>query len=305
LAETARVELGRWITEQASAGWKISTGEVVVSGFPLRIVMTLSAPAVEDPTGNVWRGPSLSVSLPLTDPQRPHLEAAGQHVFTLNGHDPLAIAAEGFSADLSIDGHSLDEASIALVTASIGTVHIGRLDFQLHRLAVGHVEHSVPSWGLALSLENLALPDNAHLLFGSLVPAARLETHLQGSLSGGPLPQALAAWRDDGGTLEIDSLSVDWPPLALSGKGTLALDRDLQPILASSCNVLGLFEAIDVLSRNGIVRAQDAGLVKLVFGLMMKPGRDGAQTLTVPLTVQNRTLSIGPAKLFQIPALVW
>jgi hypothetical protein len=66
-----------------------------------------------------------------------------------------------------------------------------------------------------------------------------------------------------------------------------------------------LFEAVDALTRSGTVRAQDAGMIKLVFGLLMKPGANGEKTLSVPVTVQNRTLSIGPVKLFEVPAVVW
>jgi hypothetical protein len=76
-------------------------------------------------------------------------------------------------------------------------------------------------------------------------------------------------------------------------------------MLASSCNVRGLFKAIDVLVRSGTVRPQDAGMVKLAFGLLMKTDRDGGQSLSVPVTVQNRVLSVGPVKLFDMPALEW
>jgi hypothetical protein len=298
-----RGDLDHWVAERAAAGWKISTGAVAVGGFPLHVVMTLAAPGVEDPTGNAWQGPPLTVFLPLLSPRHPHLEAPGQHVFTVNGLDPIAMSAAQASADLVIDEHGLGEASVDLGTASAKALRVDRLSLQLQRLAAGKVEHDVSSWGLRLALDNLALPDDPRLLFGSLLPAARLEARLQGSLSGGSLRQVLTAWRDDGGTVEVDSLSVAWPPLALSGKGTLALDRDLQPILASSCNIRGLFEAIDALTRSGVVRPKDAGMVKLVFGLMMKPDKDGTQALSVPVTIQNRILSIGPAKLFELPVI--
>jgi hypothetical protein len=305
LSETLRDDLDHWVAEQAAAGWKISTGTVAVSGFPLHVVFSLSAPGAVDPSGNFWQGPPLAVAIPLLDPRRPHLEAPGLHVLAIKGHDSVSISADGAAADLVIDDHGFHEVTLALVTASAGSLHVGRLEIQLRRLAVGKVDHTVPSWGLQVSLDNLGLPEDPRLLFGSSISAVRLETHLAGSLSGGPVKQSLAVWRDDGGTLEIDTLSIEWPPLALSGKGTLALDRDLQPILASSCNVRGLLKAIDALTSSGVVRPQDAGFAKLAFGLLMKTDKDGTQSLSVPLTVQNRQLSVGPAKLLELPALVW
>lgn len=305
LTTRLRADLDHWVADRAAAGWKITTGAVAVGGFPLHVVMTLSAPGVEDPTGNAWQGPPLTVALPLLNPRHPHLDAPGRHVFTLNGIDPIDMSAAQASADLVIDDHGLGEASIDLGTASAKALRVDRVSLQLQHLADGKVAHDVSSWGLRLSLDNLVLPNDPRLLFGSLLPALRLEARLQGSLSGGSVSQILTAWRDDGGTVEVDSASVAWPPLALSGKGTLALDRDLQPMLASSCNIRGLFEAIDALTRSGVVRPKDAGMVKLVFGLMMKPDKNGAQALSVPVTIQNRVLSIGPAKLFELPVLTW
>jgi hypothetical protein len=137
------------------------------------------------------------------------------------------------------------------------------------------------------------------------VTSLRLEAQLLGNIGPGPLLQALAAWRDDGGTVKIDRLAVDWPPLGLSGNGTLALDRDMQPILASSCAIRGLFDALDGLVRASLIKDQDARVIKLVLGLLSRRAADGVQELTVPVTVENRTLYVGPAALLKVPALVW
>jgi hypothetical protein len=305
LTEMLRADLDHWVAERAAVGWKISTGAVAVSGFPLHVVLTLSAPGVEDPSGNAWQGPALAVVIPLFDPQHPHLEAPGEHVVAIKGREPVHISIQGASADLAVDGHGLNDLSLDLAMGSAGSAHLGRSSLQLRRLAAGQVAHDVPSWSLRLSLENLGLPDDPRLLFGPLLSSIQLEAHLQGSVTGGAVEQALRAWRDDGGTVEIDRLSVDWKPLALSGTGTLALDRDLQPMVASNCDIRGLFEAVDALTRSGVVRPQDAGMVKLIFGLMMKSDKNGAKTLSVPLTIQNRVLSVGPVKLLELPVLPW
>jgi hypothetical protein len=305
LAQTARSALDHWLAERAALGWRVSTGAVRVDGFPRRIVFSLPNPSVEDPTGNAWQGPPLTVVLPLFSPQRPHLEAPGAHIVTMKGRAPITLSAQSASADLLFDGHGPSEVSLALSAISAGLLNLDRLDLRWTRLADGPVAQDVASWKLQLAMDNLRLPEDPRLIFGTLLPSLRLESHLQGSLPGGSLDQALTAWRDAGGTLEIDSLSVEWPPLALSGKGTLALDRDLQPMLASSCDVRGLFEAIDALVRGGIVRAKDAGMVKLVFGLLMKPDKSGAKTLSVPVTIQDHALSVGPAKLLDLPMVTW
>ncbi|PKU26190.1 DUF2125 domain-containing protein [Telmatospirillum siberiense] len=305
LTTTLQGELARWVDEQGSVGWKIRTGSVTTGGFPWRVALTVEAPAVEDPSGNQWQGPPLSVVLPLFDPRHPRIEGAGRHVLTPKGRDPIGFSADAASADLQFDDHGLVGASIRLAAVALADSRLGRLSVDVRRQASGRIEHTMTSWESHILLEDLVLPDDPRLLFGTRLPAIRLDSRLQGSVPGGSPAQALAAWRDDGGTLEIDALSVDWPPLALSGKGTLALDSDMQPMLASTCDIRGLFAAIDALVRGGVIRGQDAGMVKLAFGLLMKPGKDGEKTLSMPVTIQNRVLSIGPVKLLDLPVVTW
>lgn len=305
LAARLERELVHWVGEQEAAGWKIATGAVASGGFPWHVVLAVPAPVVEDPSGNRWDGAPLTVSVPLFDPRHVSIESPGVHVVTPKGSEPLRLAAGGAAADLLFDGHGLERATIRLAVVAAMGGRLDRLDLDLRRLASGKVDHTVASWETHLALDNLVLPENPGLLFGPHLPSVRLDAHLQGSLPSGSLKEALAAWRDDGGTLEIDALSMDWPPLALSGKGTAALDSDMQPLLASTCEIKGLFPAIDALTRGGVIRGQDAGVIKLALGFMMKSGRDGQKTLTLPLSIQNRMLSIGPVKLFDVPPLPW
>lgn len=302
---TLQDELAHWVTDQGGAGWKVSTGAVTTGGFPWHVTLTVASPAVEDPSGNRWQGPPLSVVLPIWDLRHPHLEGGGRHLLTLKGQDPVSLSAEGASADLHFDDHGLTGASIQVAAATVADTHLGHLALDLRRLATGKVEHTVTSWESHVVLENIVLPDDPRLLFGTHVSSVRLDSRLQGNVPGGSPAEALAAWRDDGGTLEIDALSIDWPPLVLSGKGTLALDSKMQPLLASACDIRGLFAAIDALARSGMIRGQDAGMAKLVLGLLMKPGKDGEKTLNVPVTIQNRALSIGPVKLLEMPVVTW
>jgi len=306
LAHSLRDGALRWVEARNASGWSIATGDIGIGGYPLAIRLTLPQPSATDPGGNRWQGPPIIVTITPWAPNRPHLDASGHHVVTPAGAPPLVLSADSVTADLVLDTSGVvDSVNLGIANASAEGAELGRLSATLRRLAPGKVDYTAASLGLSAELEKLVLPDFPHMVLGHSLMHAKLEARVMGSIPAGPLKPALAAWSGDGGIVQIDGLTLDWPPLGLSGKGTLALDRDMQPILASTCTLRGLFDAIDALTRAGTVRAKDAGLAKIVLGLLTRPAADGVPELTVPLTVQTHTLYVGPAALLKIPPLNW
>jgi hypothetical protein len=70
---------------------------------------------------------------------------------------------------------------------------------------------------------------------------------LMGAFPAGPLRPAAAAWRDSGGTVELDHLDLRWGDMEITGAGTLALDNDLQPIGGFSGGVSGFDQLLSAL----------------------------------------------------------
>src|SRR5579863_7634575 len=110
-----------------------------------------------------------------------------------------------------------------------------------------------------------------------------LSGSFKGTLPPGPLRQALAAWRDGGGIIEVRDGTVRWGSLAVDVNGTLALDAALQPIGALTATILDHNVLIDAAVAAGEMREGDASLVKTFLGLMAKSGPDGKKRLTLPL----------------------
>src|SRR5260221_522214 len=128
---------------------------------------------------------------------------------------------------------------------------------------------------------------------------------VKGAVPPGQLRQALATWRDDGGTIELEEGALRWGSLAASANGTLALDAALQPIGALTATIENHNAVIDAAVAGGTLRADDANLAKVLLGLMAKPGADGKKRLTLPVTLQNRRLYLGPAQIAVLPAITW
>lgn len=331
--------IGRWAAERRAEGYEIAYGEPVIAGFPFRLEAQIEAPVIGSPPPAAgattpqwrWAGPRLTLHARPWTPLDAEASAPGRHDLEIwSGAEPrryvldateavgqasvgadgrVTVASARF-ADLLIaeDGH--DDRNLLAETASIavepGTVEGG--------------DHSKPSLGFRLALAGLVLPPDAETPLGRDVARLELDGALLGRIepprdAAGDVPssaapaslrQALALWRDDGGTLELARVVTDWGPLGLSGSGTFALDAALQPIGAMSTTITGHDAVIDALVAAGVVGPRDGGLAKILLGVLAKPSPvDGTPELTVPLTLQDGYLWAGPAKLVPLPTIMW
>ncbi len=128
---------------------------------------------------------------------------------------------------------------------------------------------------------------------------------VMGRIPTAPLRQAAAAWRDSGGTVELDHVALNWGSLRVTGSGTLALDPDLQPIGGFSGAVEGYDELFRAFVAGGRMRPGDARLAQLALGMLSKPGPDGRPEIATSFTIQNGEMFLGPARLGAAPRIVW
>ena len=164
-----------------------------------------------------------------------------------------------------------------------------------------HTERGV---AVALDITGLTLPVVPAPLRNPLDEIAVGAT-VMGAVPAGPPRRAAAAWRDDGGTLELDHFAVHWGTLALSGSGTLALDEGLQPIGAISGAIEGYDELMTALVAAGRMRAGDAGLARLALGMLAQRGPNGRPAISTSFRIQNGEMYLGPAKLGKAPRIAW
>ena len=116
-------------------------------------------------------------------------------------------------------------------------------------------------------------------------------------------PEALAAWSQGGGTVEVDSAALDWGPLKLAMNGTLALDRDLQPTAAMTAEVRGAAQTLSALQDQ--LKPNELNIARTVVAMLARPDGDGEPVIKAPLTIQHRGLFVGPLKLAPVPVIQW
>ena len=305
MAATMKNELTAWVAGAKSLGWSVDTGAAEMGGFPLVVELRLAAPVIVDAAGRTWRGPPLAFAARPWAPHRLRLGLAGRHQLTLADGEMLDMTVGAAELGVTLGGHGPEELRLNAEEVTAGGAHVGRVEVDLRRLAFAPVGYGTASLALTAQLTAIDLPGDPPTPLGRRLASVGLSGRLLGWLPAGTLKTSAEAWRTEGGTLEVDGLAVDWPPLRLNGKGTVALDRDLQPILSSSCSIRGLSDAIDALSARGMIRAKDGAVAKLVLGLLSRPAADGVAELTAPVSVENRTVYVGPAALFKLPELSW
>src|SRR5262249_16460211 len=147
------------------------------------------------------------------------------------------------------------------------------------------------------------------------LPGPITQAGLTGTIKGPLLPPPgtepqnltgfLTQWRDAGGVLDLSKFDFAQGPVAMTGNATLTLDKELQPEGAGTITATGLADLIDLLTARGAIHNKDAGIAKAVIQNLQKPGPNGRPEVTVGLTIQDRVVSFGFARLFKLAPIVW
>ena len=305
-------QAARWLKNQQDDGFAISHLEPEISGFPGRAVVTYRDLSIAAPVTRgdwTWRSPAVNVWAQPWAPLKFTVDLSGPH--TLAGvWTPSGVAAEiaartaWFQPKLTNDGRLAEiAASVEYVTGTGGpqtpelfAIESGSL-WILHENGAWRIVSDLANWR-APFLEGAGMPGKARR-FG-------LNAELKGPLQQGTLPDALKAWREGGGTFEIHDFSIDWPPLAASATGTLALDGKLQPVGALTATFRGFVETLDAMADSKALERDDADTAQAVLSLLAKrPASGGAPELSISVTVQDQKLYLGPIVLTDIPDITW
>lgn len=158
-----------------------------------------------------------------------------------------------------------------------------------------------------LALAPGILPATPSPVLGNEIRVIRTDFSVNGTLDARqPTPQALQAWRDAGGTIDVDRLELVWGPVRLAGDGTMALDANLQPEGAFAARVSGLADILTALEKAAIIDARTAAIARITLAVLTRPAADGGPPQAqVPLTIQDGVLSVGPVALFKLPRIAW
>lgn len=315
-AEQIEDQIAAWADDQRAQGVSVQTGQTRISGFPLRFEVDMADPEIDDPTsGWGWRGRALTALV------RPwnfsevtfHLNGVNT-VRYFDGHEWRSIecAIKDGIAYLTLDGErEISDVALDLTGLEVdgigskGPTRIERL--RAHGATPNKHEQASASEivNAAFDAEGISLPAGFGEELGESIEFLKLNASLTGPVPHDEDPQmALAAWRDGGGTLELNSFRVRWGPLGIETNGTIALDGEMRPIGALTADIIGYGDVIDALIMSNMIPLGDAFLAKVAFNMLAEKPEDGPPVLrSVPVTVQNGGLFVGPVAVAKVPPI--
>ncbi|MFO1061841.1 MAG: DUF2125 domain-containing protein [Dongiaceae bacterium] len=308
--------IDRWVAERRADGYRIDYAAPVVSGFPFRLRFALDRPTIEAP-GHAWQwdGPALVGEASLWRPLTIRVRLPGRHAVRWGEGDAARLyAGQAASAQaiirLSRNG-DLDTLRVELGAVKVSDDSGAEIAVQAIHLA-GELPHEpIPAdpprtldFGFEADAITLA-PQEVQPL-GRTIDRLFLEGTLKGPLPPGGAKAAATVWRAAGGVVDLHRLQGKWGPLAIEGDGTLALDRDLQPEGAFGLKVSGFDATLDALAAAGLIEGKRIGFARTMLGaLANRSTRSGEPAIEVPLTIQDRSVLIGPVKLLQLRKIEW
>ncbi|HEY4134946.1 MAG TPA: DUF2125 domain-containing protein [Alphaproteobacteria bacterium] len=316
-ADRLRANLDLWAANWRAAGNGVTYKPFSVSGFPLFFRTQLDDFAIAGGgTASPWRwqAPTILLRASPFAPTRARADFAGEHKVLAS----LFGAALSFTAtteegtgrvqrrgDTYRGGLDLHDATLAVEGVD------GRFTLKEAILDAFHArnvaDHETAGAGLTVNVDDLTLPAGfVPGPLGARIDSLALDAEVMGGI--GPVldRSAVTAWRDAGGTVEVNDFTLRWGPLHIKAKGTMALDGNLQPLAAFTATLTGFGESLDAMVEEGTLDAQDATSAKMLLSLLARtPLTGGPPAISVPLTIQNQRLSVGPVPLFTLRPIVW
>lgn len=308
MAQRLQDGLQPWSEAQRAHGYDAHWDDFSIDGFPSEFRLRFKnasfgaerpLPArVTAPSLTVWAAPWNLHHWQFTAPDGAHadsLDLAGFDLARFEGSAQL-----GAVDLLLLDAIAFDMKGAGLAAGTQIASATAHIDVPM-RAPASHRDVALTA---VLELSDMKLPVNVPS-FGDTVAELAFAAQLKGGLPPGPLVPALTQWRNDGGTVELQSFRLHWGALLVDASGTLALDDALQPEGAFSAVITGQDAAIDLAVGNGVLPPSNGNIAKAVLGLLAKPGANGEKAITVPLSVQQSWIFIGPAAIADMPRIKW
>ena len=307
-AGQVRKGLDAFTAQLRTEGWRVDMDSVRIGGFPIAVVARLEGVDLRSPAGLSWHGDRIAATIPLLTPLDITVDMPGAHILAGFGWSGVVSAATArtrlrLHPDGRLAGFAVTAETLALEQPGIDPLTLDGATITYDDLAPADPGHATPSVAMTLALRGLGLPDISGSPLPRRVDAVQVEARVMGTMASTAPLAALAAWSKEGGTIELDRLALDWSPLSLEADGTLALDADLQPLIAISARIRGAGDVMVRLARAGLVEPRMASTAQVMLTIMARPDAQGRSTLFVPLTLQDGLLSAGQVRLLRVPRL--
>jgi hypothetical protein len=290
-----------WATRQRQQGLQVAYGPPERGGWPASAALRLPGLRLAR-DGVSWQAEAVRLSLRPWRPDHLRVEAEGAQQLALKG-PPMPLRAAALWAELTLDGTAmplagaLNGAELRLESPSGPVV--------LDGLQAGFDASGPTGTAFTVRLRGLTAPGAPAL--GERMEEATLQAMLHGRLGDiGPLSRQLVAWRNAGGRLEVQGMTLRWGAMAASAAATLALDEALQPSGAGTLRLANPARTLDTLAGAGLVQPRAAGMARQILPLLTRLDAGGSvPVIELPLVLEKQALSAARIPLLRLPPVIW
>lgn len=299
IASTIQTRLEAWAEARRAEGLTVTHGGLAVAGFPLAWHVKVAEPVVTGAGSAAWawHGQALEARFTPADYRDVALRFPGDQrvaagAGTLAGTWRVRAARPEGRVLLHPDGR-LDRLEFDFVDTTLTRLPDEKT-FQAARLqgAASVPRPTAPglraeTFTVTADIDTLSPVEPPVASFGPVIRMIRLDLAARGRLPSGRFGEALRAWRDDGGVVEVNHLKVRWGPVDADVSGTLTLDAQDRPLGAFSGRWRGYNETIDALQVAGQIGPWPAAGTKMALGALARQQADGGRQIELPITLQD------------------
>ena len=309
MANWVETGIDDWIADQQRKGVRFSYDSLEVSGFPfwLNVRMEGASMLVARAQAWEWRLPALAVGLRPWRLTEISVDMSGFHQFF--GARLVDLMSRKLVAVIHVQKGgawrgTLKGEGVSAVSSRAGKLLARRVAVDVH-WGGNQPEARQSPLRIDLSGDDVEVPAAWSLPLGREFAMLRLAAHVTGPMKPLRNPDFLVRWRDDGGTLELTRLSLEYGPLRLDGDGTFALDHDLQPMGAFVARAEGFMETLDALRSHNMIGIGQAAAMKLALMVLAHKPAGGPPHLEAPLALQDREITLKSLPIMKVPRINW
>lgn len=312
VADRMAQEIAHWADSERARNLDLSWARLDIAGYPLAFRIEASEVRLRDR----MRGREAELHTPVLSARaRPWdfrvwqiAAPAGLSAFAGPAEAPRArLTADAAKGEIVLGDNRQTSVTLDLENPALdagGKIGAGTATVSVSVPETPPQTHTEPALGLAVEASGLQ-PPSAPAALRPRIDTVSFAVRVLGPVPDLPPRQAAESWRDAGGTLELDRLGVHWGELWITGSGTAALGRELQPEGAFSGSVQGYDQLMSALTEAGVIGGGGIAVARLGLSLLSKPGQNGKPQIPASFTIQNGEMFLGPARLGKAPHIDW
>ena len=305
-------ELDRQVAALGAQGITVEQLEPRVTGFPFSMGVEADAVQMSHDAGLSWTGTGLDGWVSVFAPTTARIDMSAPQEFTVRpvaGGPAITVSiagARGFATagfDGALERAQLDVDDIVFDALGAPEMRVTALRAN----AVQGVDDTAPdAFGADILLQDVALTPSPLPQLGTQIDAILADVIVIGPLPREPNRQELAAWRDAGGRLRIESAGLDWGEVHIRVSGDLVLDENLQPEGTLEVVLNGHSQLLAAAVDAGLVGSAEAGMASFGLSALSSPGEDGRMVVRAPLSIAHQEVRLGGLPLpLRLPAIQW